>query len=335
MVAISGAGYMRKGMSNILELDNITIEFQVRRAFRKSISVKAVDGVSLILAEEETLGVVGESGSGKTTLGRLSLLLERPTNGRVLFRGNDITDESESHLKEFRRKAQVIFQDPFATLDPYMNIGQILEEPLLIHHLGTPEERIKLTRQALTEVKLDPPKDFIHRFPHILSGGQRQRLAVARALILRPDYIVADEPVSMIDASNRAEILFLFKELQAKHNISFLYITHDIATAHYFCQRIAVMYLGQVVELGSAFEVVNNPLHPYTRSLIAAVPSPDPKNRFKERDVAGGTPPSPTNVPRGCRFHPRCTMVIKGKCEVIEPKLKVVNTGNTVACHLY
>ena len=288
------------------------MDFQVRRHLFRSLSIKAVDGVSLKLKHNDTIGIVGESGSGKTTLGRLALRLLKPTGGSLLFHGHDITQATEASLKTFRRQAQGIFQDPFASIDSFMNIYQILEEPLLIHRIGDQDMRRKLISQALEEVKLTPVDDFLPKYTHVLSGGQRQRLAIGRALILRPDFILADEPVSMIDASSRAEILFLFKELQDRHGISFLYITHDIATAHYFCQQIAVMYLGRVVEFGPTLSLIKKPRHPYTRALINAVPSPNPSNRFREREIILGESPSPMNTPAGCRFHPRCSDIIPG-----------------------
>ncbi|MDP6141979.1 MAG: ABC transporter ATP-binding protein [Dehalococcoidales bacterium] len=322
-------------MNEFLVLNNITMDFQVRRQLFGSLNVRAVDSVSLKLKQNETIGIVGESGSGKTTLGRLALRLLKPTGGNILFHGQNITRASEASLKSFRRQAQGIFQDPFASIDSFMNIYQILEEPLLIHRIGNQDMRRKLVSQALEEVKLTPVDDFLPKYTHTLSGGQRQRLAIGRALILRPDFILADEPVSMIDASSRAEILFLFKELQERRKISFIYITHDIATAHYFCQRIAVMYLGRIVELGPALTLIRKPLHPYTRALIAAVPSPNPSNRLQERLIIPGESPSPINAPIGCRFHPRCPDIIPNKCNVEQPQTITIRKGHLTACHLY
>ena len=322
-------------MKEFLVLNNITMDFQVRRQLFGSLNVRAVDSVSLKLKQNETIGIVGESGSGKTTLGRLALRLLKPTGGNILFHGQNITRASEASLKSFRRQAQGIFQDPFASIDSFMNIYQILEEPLLIHRIGNQDMRRKLVSQALEEVKLTPASDFLPKYTHMLSGGQRQRLAIGRALILRPDFILADEPVSMIDASSRAEILYLFKELQERHGISFLYITHDIATARYFCQQIAVMYLGRIVELGPALDLIRKPRHPYTQALINAVPSPDPSNRHQEREVIPGESPSPINAPTGCRFHPRCPNFIQGKCEINPPQTIAIGKGHFTACYLY
>lgn len=322
-------------MNELLVAEDITMEFQVRKQLFRSLPLRAVDCVSLKLMTNEIIGIVGESGSGKTTLGRLALRLLRPTAGRLLYHGRDISQVAEGRLKTFRRRVQGIFQDPFASIDPFMNVYQIMEEPLTIHRLGSHQEKSKLVCQALEEVKLTPVADFLPKYSHTLSGGQRQRLAIGRALILRPDLIVADEPVSMIDASSRAEILYLFKELRERHGIGFLYITHDIATAGYFCQQIAVMYLGKIVELGPAAGLIEKPYHPYTKALIRAVPSPDPANRFRERPVIPGEPPSPTNAPSGCRFHPRCPDFMSGKCDVEPPRMAAVDRGHYTACYLY
>ena len=322
-------------MKPILTAEKVTMEFEVRKKLFGSQPLRAVDSVDLELMPKEIVGIVGESGSGKTTLGRLVLRLLKPTSGRILYKGEDISQTSEGSLKIFRRRVQGIFQDPSASIDSFMNILQITEEPLVIHKLGDSEERKQMVNQALADVKLTPPDEFLPKYSHTLSGGQRQRLAIGRALILKPDIIVADEPVSMIDASSRAEILFLFKELRDKHDISIIYITHDIATAGYFCQRIGVMYLGKIVELGPARDVVRQPLHPYTKALIAAVPYPDPSNRFAERPVIPGEPPNPLNVPSGCPFHPRCPGFIPGTCDIEPPPAKEAKPGHTTTCHLY
>jgi peptide/nickel transport system ATP-binding protein len=320
---------------SLVRLEDVKMYFRVRRSLFRSIPVKAVDGVTLTIRRGETLGLVGESGSGKTTLGRVSLRLLTPTGGRVIYDGRDITRAREQELRWMRRRAQIIFQDPYSAIDPFMSIYQVLEEPLVLHQVGDRAEREELIHRALEDVKLTPTDEFAAKYPHMLSGGQRQRVGIARALILQPDYIVADEPVSMIDASSRTEILLLLRELQAKYGIAFLYITHDVATVKYFSDRIGVMYLGRIVELGPTRKVIANPLHPYTQALIEAVPDPDPQNRFRERKVIPGEPPNPINVPSGCSFHPRCPQFMAGKCEVLEPRLVEVEPNHYVACHLY
>ena len=267
----------------LVRLDDIKVHFSLRHMLFRSTHVPAVDGVSLCLQRGTTLALVGESGSGKSTLGRASLRLVRPTEGRVFFDGTDISHLPESRLKGIRRRAQAIFQDPYSSLDAFMSIHEILEEPLVIHRIGNQRERDERIFKALEDVRLLPQEQFVRLYPHLLSGGQRQRVGVARALILQPDYIVADEPVSMIDASQRVEILSLLRGLQATYQITFLYITHDIATARYFSDRIAVMHRGRLVEMGPPDEVLQGPLHPFTRALIAAVPEPDPENRFRDR----------------------------------------------------
>jgi peptide/nickel transport system ATP-binding protein len=321
-------------MEPIIKLVDIKTYFNVRKGFLKTLSVRAVDGVSMTICRGETVAIVGESGSGKTTLGRTAIKLIEPTAGRIFFKNVDITN-IKGDIKWIRKEAQMIFQDPFSSLNPYMTVMQILEEPLIIHGFKDLSERRETILKALFNVRLYPPEEFTSKFPHMLSGGQRQRVCIARALVLNPSFIVADEPVSMIDASSRAEILMLFRELQEKYSIGIMYITHDIATAKYFSHNIAVMYLGRIVEYGSTGEILKNPLHPYTVALVNAIPDPDPENRFRERPTVPGEPPSPINPPTGCRFHPRCSKIINGKCNVNEPTLKEVASKHFVACHLY
>jgi peptide/nickel transport system ATP-binding protein len=321
-------------MEPIIRLVDVKTYFNIRKGFFKTLPVRAVDGVSMTICRGETVAVVGESGSGKTTLGRTAIKLIEPTAGKIFFKNVDITN-IRGDIKWIRKEAQMIFQDPFSSLNPYMTVMQILEEPLIIHGFKDSSERRETVFKTLVNVRLSPPEEFTSKFPHMLSGGQRQRVCIARALVLNPSFIVADEPVSMIDASSRAEILMLFKELQEKYSIGMMYITHDIATAKYFSHNIAVMYLGRIVEYGSTGEILKNPLHPYTVALINAIPDPDPENRFRERPTVPGEPPSPINPPTGCRFHPRCPKVINGKCNVDEPTLKEVASKHFVACHLY
>ncbi len=319
-------------MSAIIELINIKTYFYITKGFFKTLAVKAVDGVSLTIHKGETLALVGESGSGKTTLGRTALKLVEPISGKIIFEGRDITHVKKD-LKEFRKKAQMVFQDPFTSLNPYMTVRQIIEEPMIIH--GYPaDERERRVLKALSDVRLLPAEEFLPKYPHMLSGGQRQRVGIARAIVLEPTFLVADEPVSMIDASSRAEILYVLKDLQKKYAMGIMYITHDIATANYFSDTIGVMYLGKIVEYGPTKEVIGSPLHPYTKALIEAVPDPDPENRFRERNVIPGEPPSPINPPLGCRFNTRCPFVFE-KCKEKEPQLVDVGRKHLVACHLY
>ncbi|MFH1560780.1 MAG: ABC transporter ATP-binding protein [Chloroflexota bacterium] len=322
-------------MTEMLRIEDLRVHFQARKGLLGTIPVKALDGVSLALEKGETLALVGESGSGKTTLGRAALRLLKPTSGRIFFDGEDVTHLPDSRLKGFRRRAQGVFQDPYSSLDAFMSVSQILEEPLAIHALGSAQERIAMVYEALQDVRLSPVEEMAAKYPHMLSGGIRQRVGIARALILRPDFILADEPVSMIDASSRAEILYLMRDLQKRYGIAFLYITHDIATARHFADRIAVMYAGRIVEMGTAEEIIDEPLHPYTIALIRAVPEPDPANRLRQRPVIPGEPPSPTEPPTGCRFHPRCPSFIAGTCEAIDPPLIEVKPGHHAACHLW
>lgn len=321
-------------MSPLLEIESVSMEFRARKGLFTSVPVRALDNVSLHLNKGETVAIVGESGSGKTTLGRVCLRLLTPTGGAARFDGEDIGKAGSQNTRTFYHRVQGIFQDPFSSLDPNMTVGQIVEEPLIIHKEGNSAERKRAVHQALEEVRLLPTEDFVNRFPHRLSGGQRQRVAIARALVLQPELVIADEPVSMVDASNRAEILYLLRGLQERHGTAFLYITHDIATAYHFSQRIAVMYLGRIVETGPTHEVVNNPLHPYTQALLKAVPEPDPANRFRRRATAKGEPPSPAAPPPGCHFHPRCPQAFD-RCQIQSPPLLEVLPSHDAACHLW
>ena len=321
--------------ATLVQIDNLKIHFTVRKGLFGSQLVRAVDGVSLTLRPGEVVAVVGESGSGKTTLGRASLGLVKPTAGQVRFANRDLSAFSAADLKAYRRRAQAIFQDPFASIDPYMTIFDSVAEPLVIHKIGSAAERRERVYQALRDVRLTPVDEISERYPHLLSGGQRQRAGIARALVLQPDYIMADEPVSMVDASSRAELLYLLRDLRDRFGIAFLYITHDIATARHFAHRIVVMYLGRIVESGPAAAIVDNPLHPYTQALIAAVPEPDPANRLHERPVLQGEPPNPSHTPSGCAFHPRCPKFMLGTCEAAQPQLVEVEPGHYVACYLY
>lgn len=365
MVALTEA----TGPSNVLVVRDLRVYFPLRRSLLEFIRrappryVKAVDGVSFSLYDEEVFCLVGESGCGKTTTGKALLKLVDITGGSVLYKPKretaealrelgvrvgddgfvDIVAVPDKLMKPLRRELQMIYQDPYGSLNPRFRVRDILEEPLLVHRIGgSRDEREELVAKALEAVKLVPPEDFMHRYPHQLSGGQRQRVAIARALILSPRLVVADEPVSMLDVSIRAEILELMLELKKSQHLTYLFITHDLAVAKYICDRIAVMYLGKIVEIASSEQLIENPLHPYTRALIAAIPEPDPSNRLRIREVPiKGEVPSAVAVPPGCRFHPRCVELdkrgerLRRLCSQNDPRLVQVSKGHWVACHLY
>lgn len=323
----------------LLDVQNLKKWFPVRMGFFQSILgkrqlfVRAVDGISFNVKKGEIFGLAGESGSGKTTTGRLLLRLVQPTEGKVFFEGKNIASMKASKLKPIRRKMQIIFQDPYESLDPRKIIYSIVQEPLSIQGIIGKEAEEKVYR-VMEDVQLIPPEQFLFRFPHELSGGQRQRVAVARALVLNPEFIVADEPVSMLDVSIRADILKLMINLRDRYNVTFLYITHDLALSRHVCDEIAIMYLGKIVEMGSTDVVLRKPVHPYTKALIAAVPIPDPTSRRVEV-VLKGEIPSPVNPPSGCRFHTRCPVMMSGICRKEEPPLVEVEKGHYVACHQY
>jgi peptide/nickel transport system ATP-binding protein len=311
----------------LLALDDVSMVFQTRKGLFRGGQVTAVSGVSLAVAHGETLALVGESGSGKTTVGRVSIRLLQPTSGRVLFAGQDISRVPEEQLGWLRKRAAIVFQDPFSSLNPYMTVSDLVAEPLVIDGVNDADARRARVRAALEAVDLTPTERFIHAYPTSMSGGQRQRVGIARALIRNPNYIVADEPVSMVDASSRVEILDLLNNLQRDHGVAFLYITHDIASARHFADRIAVMHLGSIVETGSASQVIDLPVHPYTRALIAAVPEPDPANRFLRRATERWQDTPGLPIHPGCRHggsvdEPAVLLEVSG-----EP-------GHRVACHL-
>ena len=322
--------------NNLIVINNLKKYYPVRTGLLESLRsterqyVKAVDGVSFNINSGEIYGLAGESGCGKTTTGRLILRLLEPTDGSVQFKDRDVFKLRKSELKEFRRRAQIIYQDPYESLDPRMTIFDFVAEPLIVHKIGDIEKQVE---GALERAELTPAREYFYRFPHELSGGQRQRVAIARAMILNPEFMVADEPVSMLDVSIRTSILNLMMRLRDDLGISYLYITHDLATAKHICDRIGIMYLGKLVEEANVEELVDEPQHPYTQALIAAVPDPDPSAE-KSKSMIIGEIPNPTNIPSGCRFHTRCPQMME-VCTKEEPELIEIGEGHRVACHLY
>jgi len=317
---------------NLKKYFPIKLSLIARLRTKEPPAVHAVDDVSFKVKSKEVFGIVGESGCGKTTTGMLLLRLIEPTSGKILFKGKDLTSLSDSEMRKLRRKMQITFQDPYESLNPSMTVYGSIAEPIQVQKItSTPEEVTERVTKALEDVDLVPPEEFLYRFPHELSGGQRQRVAIARAFVLEPEFLVADEPVSMLDASVRSRVLDLMLGLVEKAHCGFLYITHDIALSRYICDRIAIMYLGKIVEKGRIDDVIKNPLHPYTEALLAAVPVPDPAARRIETVVKGEVP-SALNPPSGCRFHPRCPYA-QDKCQKEEPQLVASGKDRYVACH--
>jgi peptide/nickel transport system ATP-binding protein len=323
------------GGGALVELEHLKVYFPIKSGLvldRHIGDIRAVDDVSLTIKRGETVGLVGESGCGKSTVGRTILRLYKPTAGRILFDGTDISKLNEQELRPLRRRMQMVFQDPFASLNPRHSVGRIVGEPLRTHGLAGRAEASKRVRELLQVVGLPP--DAVGRYPHEFSGGQRQRIGLARALALNPDFIVADEPVSALDVSIQAQIINLFEQLQDEFELTYLFIAHDLAVVRHISDRIAVMYLGWIVEVSPAAELYESPLHPYTISLLSAVPIPDPVvERQRESILLQGDLPSPANPPAACRFHTRCPYVQPTRCREEIPYLRRLASGHEVACH--
>ena len=323
--------------SSFLKIDNLKMHFPIMRGviFQRQVgAIKAVDGLNFSMFKGETLGLVGESGCGKSTTGRAILQLYRPTDGNVVFEGKDLTKTSGEELRKMRRRMQMIFQDPYASLNPRMTVGSIISEPLEVHGIGSNrKERQERVQDLLKRVNLNPY--FVNRYPHEFSGGQRQRIGIARALAVNPAFIVCDEPISALDVSIQAQIINLLEDLQEELGLTYLFIAHDLSVVRHISDRIAVMYLGKIVELADRDALYANPMHPYTQALLSAVPIPDPVIESKrQRIILEGDVPSPANPPKGCHFNTRCPRVMD-VCRQQEPPFKDYGDGHYAACFLY
>jgi peptide/nickel transport system ATP-binding protein len=320
----------------LLSIRDLRVWFELRRfGFGRAGYVHAVDGVNFDLLRGEAIAVVGESGCGKSSLMKTILALYKPTSGTVVFEGQDLNQLDSKGVQWYRKQVGYIQQDPYGALPPFMNVKTLLEEPLQIFGVKDRETRLRRILKVMQEVKMTPAEDFLEKFPHMLSGGQQQRVVIARAMILEPKFIVADEPVSMLDASVRVEILKLLRGLQESHGLSFIYITHDLSTVRYFSERIFVMYAGKIIEKGKMTALLHNPLHPYTLALLAATSDPDARNATTFKEVPPGEPPSLVKPPTGCRFYPRCSRMIKDLCDVKEPPDFEPESDHFSACWLY
>jgi oligopeptide transport system ATP-binding protein len=318
----------------LLEVRGLQMHFPVTEGIiinRRVGEVKAVDGIDFTVRRGETLGLVGESGCGKTTTGRCILRLEKPTAGEIVYDGVDIAKMGRKDLLALRRRIQVIFQDPYSSLNPRMKVGDIIAEPIMVHGIErNPARRYARVRELLSVCGLDPK--FADRYPHEMSGGQRQRVGIARALALEPEFIVCDEAVSALDVSIQAQVVNLLEDLRERFNLTYLFIAHDLSVVRHLCQRVAVMYLGRIVEMAESDELFDNPLHPYTQALLSAVPIPDPRvEAGRQFRPAKGEIPSPINPPSGCVFHPRCPMAVEN-CKKARPTLREMKPGHWVAC---
>jgi peptide/nickel transport system ATP-binding protein/oligopeptide transport system ATP-binding protein len=320
----------RNGKKHLIEVKELVKYFPVRGGLLQRVVawVQAVDNVSFFIREGETVGLVGESGCGKTTVGRTMLRLIEPTSGSITFGDTDILKLEGKELKDMRRNMQIIFQDPYASLDPRMPIGESIAEGLKIHNIGTPRERHEIVIEMLRKVGMEDYHS--RRYPHEFSGGQRQRIGIARALALRPKFIVADEPVSALDVSIQSQVLNILKQLQREFGLTYLFIAHNLSVVEHISDRVAVMYLGKMVEMADRYELFRNPLHPYTQALMSAIPVPDPTLK-RDRIILEGDVPSPLNPPGGCRFHPRCPVALES-CGIEEPAFRQVSPDHWVAC---
>lgn len=320
------------GREELLVVKDLVKYFPVRAGLLQRIQawVQAVDGVSFTVKRGETLGLVGESGCGKTTVGRTILRLIPASSGEVEFEGKSVFELNRKEIKQLRREMQIIFQDPYSSLDPRMPIGESIGEGLQVHGIGTSQERSAAVHQALHLVGLEPY--HARRYPHEFSGGQRQRIGIARALVLRPKFIICDEPVSALDVSIQSQVLNILRDLQERLELTYVFIAHNLSVVEHISDRVAVMYLGKIVELADREDLFRLPLHPYTQALMSAIPIADPGMR-RERIILKGDVPSPLNPPQGCRFHPRCPVARMGHCDVEEPKIRELEPGHFVACH--